>query len=306
MSRNKSGIYVEIAIRGDLDHIWLHTQDPALHERWDLRFSTIRYLPRTSPSEPQRFLYATRIGFGARIEGAGESTGSREDGSGACNSGLKFWSDDAKSLIREGAGYWRYLPGDGTGEGANRFLTWYDYRTRFGLAGRIFDRLVFRRLIGWATAWSFDRLRLWIEDGVSPSASLRFAAIHAVVRGAIAFIWIWQGLVPKLLFANAGERSMLRESGLPVELLPAIGALEILAGLAAVGFWGWRPYFILNALAMVAALASVAMNSPTYLAEAFNPLTLNLGMMALSVAGYMAAAQMPSASRCRRSPKEEG
>jgi hypothetical protein len=306
MSRNKPGIYVEIAIRGDLDRIWLHTQDPALHEQWDLRFSTIRYLPRASPSEPQRFLYETRIGFGARIEGAGESTGSREDGSGARNSGLKFWSDDAKSLIREGAGYWRYLPGHGAGEGASRFLTWYDYRTRFGLAGRIFDRLVFRRLIGWATAWSFDRLRLWIEDGVSPSASLRFAAIHAVSRAAIAFIWIWQGLVPKLLFANAAERSMLRESGLPLELLPAIGALEILAGLAAAGFWHWRPYFILNALAMVAALASVAANSPTYLAEAFNPVTLNMGMMALSVVGYLAAAQMPSASRCRRSPKEEG
>src|SRR5260370_32108253 len=123
MSRNKSGIYVEYAIRGDLAHIWLPTPDPALHERWDLRFSTIRYLPRASSSEPQRFLYATRIGFGARIEGAGESAGSREDGSGACNSGLKFWSDDAKSLIREGAGYWRYLPGHGAGEGASRVLT---------------------------------------------------------------------------------------------------------------------------------------------------------------------------------------
>jgi hypothetical protein len=300
MPRAEKGIYVEIAIKGDLDRIWVHTQDPALHQRWDLRFSTIRYLPRASSAEPQRFLYATRIGFGACIAGEGESTGSRDDISGDRTSGLKFWSDDAKSLIREGAGYWRYIPG----EGANRFLTWYDYRTRFGLAGRVFDALVFRRLIGWATAWSFDRLRLWIDEGVPPVASLRFAAIHAVARAAIGFTWIWHGLVPKLIFADAAERSMLGESGLPVELLPVIGAVEIFAGLAALGLWRWRPYFILNALAMLAALGAAAVHSPAYLTAAFNPVTLNLGMIALSVAGYLAAALMPSASRCRRGPRE--
>ena len=37
--RTSSGIYVEIEIQDDLDHVWLLTQDPAFHERWDLRFS---------------------------------------------------------------------------------------------------------------------------------------------------------------------------------------------------------------------------------------------------------------------------
>jgi hypothetical protein len=31
-------------------------------------------------------------------------------------------------LIREGSGYWRYVP---TGNGL-RFFTWYDYEVRFG------------------------------------------------------------------------------------------------------------------------------------------------------------------------------
>jgi hypothetical protein len=43
-----------------------------------------------------------------------------------------------------------------TAEGI-RFLTRYDYRTRFGPFGMLFDRLIFRPLIGWATAWSFDK-----------------------------------------------------------------------------------------------------------------------------------------------------
>src|SRR6266700_1157845 len=77
---------------------------------------------------------------------------------------------------------------------------WYDYRTRFGSVGQLIDRLVFRRLIGWATAWSFDRLRLWIEREVPPEISLRMASIHALARLGIAFTWMWQGLVPKLMF----------------------------------------------------------------------------------------------------------
>ena len=31
------GIYVEIAIKNQVDHIWHLTQDPTLHQRWDLR-----------------------------------------------------------------------------------------------------------------------------------------------------------------------------------------------------------------------------------------------------------------------------
>jgi hypothetical protein len=54
-----------------------------------------------------------------------------------------------------------------------RFSTGYDYETRFGVVGRAIDGLLFRPLLGWATAWSFDRLRLWLEAGLTPEASLR-------------------------------------------------------------------------------------------------------------------------------------
>lgn len=75
--RTSSGIYVEIEIQDDLDHVWLLTQDPAFHERWDLRFSRIHYLPQSSYAESQQFLYETRIGFGLSIMGTGESIGQR-------------------------------------------------------------------------------------------------------------------------------------------------------------------------------------------------------------------------------------
>src|SRR5205085_9199457 len=101
-------IYVELLIHAPMDDLWPFTQDPALHERWDLRFTSITYLPRPDPSEPQRFRYETQIGFGVQISGEGESTGEVEAESGARTSALKFWSDDPKSLIRSGSGYWKY------------------------------------------------------------------------------------------------------------------------------------------------------------------------------------------------------
>jgi hypothetical protein len=44
------------------------------------------------------------------------------------------------------------------------FITGYDYAPNWG----VLDRLGVRRLVGWMTAWSFDRLRMWAETGVEP------------------------------------------------------------------------------------------------------------------------------------------
>lgn len=165
------GIYVEILVRAPMESLWAHTQTPELHERWDLRFSRITYLPRKSELEPQRFRYSTRIGFGLSIAGEGESTGERDLENGARSSALKFSSADPRSIIREGSGYWKYIP---TPDGI-RFLTWYDYRTRFGAVGAHVDRVIFRPLIGWATAWSFERLRLWLEEGIHPAHQHRYS-----------------------------------------------------------------------------------------------------------------------------------
>ena len=61
-----------------------------------------------------------------------------------------------------------------------RFLTGYDYRPR----SRVAD-LAFRPAIGWATAWSFDRLRLWLETGQSPERSLRQSLAELTARATV-------------------------------------------------------------------------------------------------------------------------
>ena len=293
-------IYVEIRIRGSIDEVWRRTQDPGLHERWDLRFSEIVYLPRPDETAPQRFSYATRIGFGLGIRGEGESEGSRANADGERVSALKFWSGDPKSLILEGSGYWRYVP---TPDGV-RFLTWYSYRTRFGWPGRLLDATLFRPIMGWATAWSFDRLRLWIEKGVEPAVSAQRAVIHAIARLCIAFVFLYHGLVPKLLYRHPTELAMLLDAGLPASAadmaLMLIGLVEVAFAGVIVAAWRARWPFAATAVLMLGALAGVAYRSPGTLVAAFNPVTLNLSMAALAVIGWAAARDLPSAARCLR------
>ena len=181
-------IYVESLIRGSIDEVWRLTQTPELHAQWDMRFTEIEYLPRPDEDQPQKFHYATRIGFGMAIEGEGESVGSRDGINGERTERLEVLVRRPQIAHSTGAGYWRYIP---TEHGV-RFLTSYDYRVRHGFFGRLFDRFVFRPLLGWATAWSFDRLRLWIEQGISPAVSLERSLIHAIARLAIAIAWIYQ------------------------------------------------------------------------------------------------------------------
>ena len=208
------GLYVEIPISTSMDELWEKTQNPELHQRWDLRFTEIEYLPRKT-DEPQKFLYRTRIGFGLKIDGKGESTGTRDGDGGGRTSSLKFWSEDPKSLIKVGSGYWKYVPAGNV----IRFLTWYDYETRFGPIGKILDRCLFRPLLGWATAWSFDRLRLWIEQGIPPEVSRDRTIVYSIARTTVAFTWLYHGLFPKLLHHDAIELDLVRRVGTPVSRL---------------------------------------------------------------------------------------
>ena len=102
MARRKP-IYVESLIEAPIDELWNATQDPDLHQRWDVRFGQIEYLPRVD-GEPQRFRYTTKVAPGVTIAGTGESLGDRDRPDGSRWSGLKFWAGDRRSIIDAGAG----------------------------------------------------------------------------------------------------------------------------------------------------------------------------------------------------------
>jgi hypothetical protein len=295
-------IYVEIVIQAPVEVVWEASQRPDQHVRWDARFTSIEYLPRAE-GNPQRFRYATRLGFGIEIRGEGETSGERDLEGGSRASSLTFGSEDPWSLIASGSGYWKYVPVPG----GTRFITGYDYQTRNGFLGRSFDAAVFRPLMGWATAWSFDRLRLWIERGIAPESSMRLAIIHTLARLAVAFAWIYQGLVPKILRPDTGELEIFRSTGIyPGHELTGVVALGIgqaLLGLAHLVAWRSRVLLLVGLVALGALGVGGFLARPDLFVLPFNPATLIAMMIALSLIDWTTLRDLPSARTClRRAP----
>lgn len=150
-------IYVESLIRCDINELWRVTQDPRVHPRWDLRFSSLEVVS-DAEAGPTRFEYARSTPFHT-VRGVGVNIGELERPDGTRTSALRFSTPDRLSPIRAGRGYWRYIPVPG----GVRFVTGYDYEAGWGVLD-----IIFRPLLGWATAWSFDRMRIWLEGGPPP------------------------------------------------------------------------------------------------------------------------------------------
>ncbi|WP_138751216.1 DoxX-like family protein [Paenibacillus sinopodophylli] len=293
-------IFVELVMQTSFAELWKHTQIPELHEQWDLRFSAIDYLPRTGEAQIQTFRYTTRIGFGLQITGTGETSHTSHGQNGEHRSTLSFSSAQPLSLISSGGGYWKYEEK----EGKLRFSTLFDYKTRFGVVGWLVDLYLFRPLFSYATAWSFDRLRIWLEEKVPPSVIAERAMVHYLCVIALMLLWIFEGIVPKLLFPETGELPMLQQlgwfTGFELQLIKGIGILEIIIGILTVClhrqkrlFYGQIALLLLLSIPMIAA-------TPYSLTAPFNPLTLSVPMIVLCFVSIWSIKHLPLASRCIR------
>ncbi|MCT1578918.1 DoxX-like family protein [Oceanobacillus kimchii] len=303
--KKKKPIYVETFIRNDLETVWKFSQDPELHEQWDLRFSEITYLPKAYEDEPQQFLYKTNIGFGMSISGTGESVGKSEEQDEKVSS-LKFWTQHPLSLIKEGSGYWKYID---TTEGT-RFLTLYNYNPALGLFGKVLD-LLFRPLLGWATAWSFDTFRLWLDKGIPPYLSFSRSFIFYITCFILSFIWIYQGLVPKILFQHTGELELVQATGwfqgYENVLLYLLGSIQILFGLCFLIFGRSKSLHIINMIALLLLGIAATISDVTTLLTPFNTITLTIAMIGLSFISLLNLRDLPNASACiRKVPSKRG
>lgn len=290
-------LYIETKIKCDLDLLWTHTQEPSTHQQWDLRFSKIKYLPKDNPTDSQKFLYSTKIGFGIKVNGIGESVASKTKDNGESTSVLKFSSDSNLSVIKQGSGYWKYVPEqDGI-----KFFTGYDYQTRWGIFGQVFDKFIFRPLMIWATAWSFDCLKKWIEKGLHPKQAIKAQLTILFSSIALSLVWIYQGLVPKLLFTDTGEIEILKQSGLfsgnEKSVLTFIGWAEILFGLIIL-FVHKKSFHIMNIIALLLLSAGATFSNAIIFTFPFNPFSLNISMIAISTIAILNFGCLPKASNC--------
>lgn len=109
-------------------------------------------------------------------------------------------------------------------------------------------------------------------------------------RAALSFSWIYQGVVPKILYCSTGETELLGHL-IPVYQWVCIaivwmGAAEIAFGvLLLIATKSW--VFWLNVVALSGLLLFVALFEPGMLTLPFNPLTLNIALIALSAIAVM-------------------
>jgi hypothetical protein len=124
---------------------------------------------------------------------------------------------------------------------------------------------------------------------------------------ALAIVWIWHGLVPKLLLPETGELELLRGAGIArgfeANLLVLIGVGEIVFGVLLLVLQRSTKILWLMIAALIVLLVGAVVTNPMVLAGPFNPLTLTVAMVALAaVELVLARIELPSASRCGRAP----
>ncbi|NQD95216.1 DoxX family protein [Pseudomonas sp. CrR25] len=128
-------------------------------------------------------------------------------------------------------------------------------------------------------------------------AERRLQQIALVARLALALVFLWHGLVPKILWLSPDEVTMIQAHGFPVHgllapelLAPLAGGAEVLLALLLVCWRKRRWPLLLAGLALGALLVDVAWFSPHLLIQAFNPVSTNLAALALCLLAWLAEA----------------
>jgi len=102
----------------------------------------------------------------------------------------------------------------------------------------------------------------------------------------LAFLWIYQGLVPKLLFINADEIFVWQTIGLSFENAQlagrASGIAEIIFGLLFL-FSTHKYIHYLSILGLFGLLLLIGFLKPSTLISPYNPVVMNISMISLSI-----------------------
>ena len=106
----------------------------------------------------------------------------------------------------------------------------------------------------------------------------------------LAMVWFYHGLIPKIIFSDTGELRTLQLSGLfngnEKIVLTIIGIFEMIFALLILCI---RKKFVhyLNIFALTILGLGVAFNDPASYTMPFNPFSLNISMIGISVLALM-------------------
>lgn len=108
-----------------------------------------------------------------------------------------------------------------------------------------------------------------------------------ILNTSLAILWIYQGLIPKLIFQAADEQRLWQSQGIDeiviLFLIQISGYIEIIFGLLFLILSAKKALHYLNILGMLGLTILVLITDLSYFHQAFNPFVMNFSMIMLSV-----------------------
>lgn len=105
---------------------------------------------------------------------------------------------------------------------------------------------------------------------------------QAIARAGVAFLWMYQGLIPKLLFRDAGELALIEQGPQllsPEWTLGLAGGAECGLALAVLIWWNRSWPLWVSLVAFAGLMCGALVLDPGLATHAFNPVTLSVSGM---------------------------
>lgn len=103
----------------------------------------------------------------------------------------------------------------------------------------------------------------------------------------LAVLWVYQGLIPKVLYKAQDEQYIWQQQGfdelISLILMQFSGYIEIIFGMLFLVFKQSKILHFLNILGMLGLSLLIAIIDMRYFQNAFNPFVMNVAMASLSI-----------------------
>jgi hypothetical protein len=131
----------------------------------------------------------------------------------------------------------------------------------------------------------------------------RLLTLKIISRLALGLVWLYEGLIPKLLFLRSDEIELVRRSGFvwktPELTLEILGLAQVALGLWLIIGWAERAAVTIATLAISILIVLVASGNPAMLADPYGALVKDFCLLACAITVWMLA---PIDARCEKLP----
>lgn len=121
----------------------------------------------------------------------------------------------------------------------------------------------------------------------------KLQTIKVISRVALGLVWLYEGLVPKLLFLRADELDLVQRSGVfwrtPEWTLQVLGILQIAFGVWLIVGWAERLAVALATMWMFVLIVLVAGGNPAMLTDPYGALVKDFCLIACAITVWMLA-----------------